>query len=186
MKDVKNVRQTEEIKREYFKLNVNSRLDSQFTLHTEEEKEQFIDICKYVGSVMSLGQIFKSQSQTTKALCHMKHIFYLVYMVCFPIQAKVTILPFFFVAILFSAAQRKLSMKTAKDSFVHIVLSDEEIMHFIWFLTYLLLGWQIKIVVDGMFLCWAFLNTIEWLDYLHNKYPSIPIIGLFQSLILLI
>ena len=59
MKDTLQPKQKEEIKREYFKMNVNSRLDTNFTFDTESDKNKFLEICKYVGSILSLGQIFK-------------------------------------------------------------------------------------------------------------------------------
>ena len=55
MKDIQSPKQKEEIKREYFKMNVNQRLDTSFTFETEIEKQQFLDVCKYVGSILSLG-----------------------------------------------------------------------------------------------------------------------------------
>ena len=69
------------------------------------------------------------------------------------------------------------------DSFIHILLSDEEAMHMVWFLTYILLGWQLKFFVDCIFLTWAFLNTCELLDYLIMNYPGAPIIGLFSNMV---
>ena len=60
MKDVSSPKQVEEIKREYFKMNINSRLDTEFTLDSEPEKQRFLEMCKYVATILSLGQIFKS------------------------------------------------------------------------------------------------------------------------------
>ena len=71
----------------------------------------------------------------------------------------------------------------SQDSFIHLMLSDEEAMHLIWFLTYILLGWQLKIFVDIMFLAWSIINTMEWIDFLIEKYPNLPIIGLFANLV---
>ena len=112
----------------------------------------------------------------------MKHICFCIYLVMFPLRGKWPLAYFFFLANFFSLLNRKLCMR-AKDSFMHMILADEEAMHLIWFLTYILLGWQLKIFVDLMFLSWALLNTVEWLDYLITKHPGIPIIGLFANLI---
>jgi len=68
----------------------------------------------------------------------------------------------------------------SKDSFLQVILSDEESMHAIWFLTYMLLSWQMKFFVDGMFFIWAYINTCEWFDYLNVKHPNFPIVGLFS------
>lgn len=50
----------EEIKREYFKIRVNNRIDTGFTLQNETEKEEFLEMCKYAGTILSIGQIFKA------------------------------------------------------------------------------------------------------------------------------
>lgn len=60
MKDINAPKQVEEIKREYFKMNVNSRLDTAFMLETDQERTDFLDFCRYVGSILSLSQIFKT------------------------------------------------------------------------------------------------------------------------------
>ena len=88
MQELKSQKQIEEIKREYFKMNVNRRLDTSFVLNTDEEKSQFLELCKYIGTMLSLGQIFKQQGAFAFALCHLKHILYLVYLVGYPMRAK--------------------------------------------------------------------------------------------------
>ena len=183
MKDVKSPKQVEEVKREYFKMNINSRLDSNFTLEDESEKQRFLELCKYVATILSLGQIFKSQGSTNRGLCHLKHVLYFIYLVGWPVRGAFPSFWIFFVATAVSLLQRKLSLTRKSDSFLHMLLADEECMHGIWFLTYLLLGAQMKVFVDLMFLVWAFLNTMEWFDFLIMKYPSFPIIGLFANLI---
>jgi len=55
-----------------------------------------------------------------------------------------------------------------------------------WILTYALIGWQLRILVDIVFFIWAVLNTCEWLDYLMMRHPGIPILSLFESLILIV
>ena len=60
MKDVKAPKQVEEIKREYFKMNVNSHLNTAFILETDDEKAEFLDYCRYIGTILSLGAIFKT------------------------------------------------------------------------------------------------------------------------------
>ena len=100
----------------------------------------------------------------------------------FPLRGKFSLCYIFFFANTLSLLQRKLTMR-AKDSFLHLMLSDEESMHLIWFLTYILLGWQLKIFVDFMFLAWSILNTMEWIDYLICKHPGLPIVGLFSNLV---
>ena len=182
MKDVQSSRQKEEIKREYFKMNVNSRLDTNFTFDTEVDRNKFLDICKYVGSIMSLGQIFKRQGSRAKSVCYLKHLCFFLYVVLFPLRGKLSLGFMFLFANIFSLLNRKMTMKPS-DSFIHILLSDEEAMHAIWFLTYILLGWQLKFFVDCMFLAWAFLNTCELLDYLILNYPGAPIIGLFSNMV---
>ena len=62
MKEITSPKEIEQVKREYFRLNVNGRLDTSFTLENEEEKEDFIEMCKYVGSILSIGQIFRLQA----------------------------------------------------------------------------------------------------------------------------
>ena len=74
-------------------------------------------------------------------------------------------------------------MKRESESFLQLMLADEEAMHFYWFLCYSLLGWQFKMFVDLMMLAWAFLNTCEWFEYLLQHYPSIPILPLLANLI---
>jgi len=49
MKGVTDVKQVEEIKREYFKLNINQRLQTTFVLESESQQKEFLDICKYEG-----------------------------------------------------------------------------------------------------------------------------------------
>ncbi len=140
MKDINAPKQVEEIKREYFKMNVNSRLDTAFMLETDQERTDFLDFCRYIGSILSLSQIFKTQTAFTRNLCHMKHLLYFMYIICFPLRARY---PLIFIAIgayFCSIVQRKASNKT-KDSFMHLVLSDEESMHIMWFLTYILCNW---------------------------------------------
>jgi hypothetical protein len=39
------------------------------------------------------------------------------------------------------------------------------------------------ILVDIMFLIWAFLNTCEWFDYIAMKMPGVPIVPLFSNLV---
>ena len=63
------------------------------------------------------------------------------------------------------------------------MLSDEESMHIFWFLSYILLSWEMTIIVDIMFITWAVLNTCEWFDYLVMRYPSVPILPLFSGVI---
>ena len=117
-----------------------------------------------------------------KSVCFVKHLCYFLYVVLFPLRAKLPLGGIFFLANICSLINRKLTMKS-KDSFLQLLLADEEAMHAIWFLTYLLLGWQLKIFVDFMFLAWSLLNTTELLDYLMLKHPGMPIIGLFGSLV---
>lgn len=121
-------------------MNVNRRLDTGFVLTTDEEKSQFLELCKYIGTMMSLGQIFKQQSSIAYVLCHLKHILYLVYLVGYPMRAKFPLTLVFLAAHLCSILQRYLAAKTT-ENFLHLMLADEEFMHVIWLLTYLLLGW---------------------------------------------
>jgi len=64
-----------------------------------------------------------------------------------------------------------------------LMLADEESMHMIWFLTYILLSWQYKVLVDLMFLLWAVLNTCEWFDFIMQRHPDVPIVPLFAGLV---
>lgn len=182
MKDINSPKQIEEIKREYFKMNVNQRLDTAFFLDTEEEKQEFLDYCKYIGTILSLSQIFKTQTAFTRNLCHFKHLLYFTYIVCFPLRAKYPIVLLNLLAFICSLVQRKASNKS-KDSFLHIILADEESMHLMWFLTYILLNYQMAFIVDSMFLLWAFLNTCEWFDFISMKHPGVPIVPLFSNLV---
>lgn len=50
-------------------------------------------------------------------------------------------------------------------------MSDEEAMHCIWFAVYVLLNWEYRLLVDVMFFIWAYLNTSEYVAYLHARYP---------------
>ena len=140
MKDINAPKQVEEIKREYFKMNVNSRLDTAFMLETDQERTEFLDFCRYIGSILSLSQIFKTQTAMTRNLCHMKHLLYFLYIICFPLRARYPLILLAIGAYICSIIQRKASNKT-KDSFMHLVLSDEESMHIMWFLTYILCNW---------------------------------------------
>ena len=117
-----------------------------------------------------------------KSVCLLKHFCFLVYVVLFPLRGKFSLTFLFFFANVCSLINRKMTLKP-NETFIHILLSDEEAMHAIWFLTYILIGWQIKIFVDFMFLAWAFLNTCELLDYLIVNYPGAPIIGLFANMV---
>ena len=148
---------------------------------TEEEKQQFLEVCKYIGSVLSLNQIFKRQSSAAKAVCYLKHFCYFLFMVMFPLRAKFNLCYLFLLANVSSLINRKLTTKS-KDSFIHTLLSDEEAMHAIWFLTYILLGQQLQFFVDIMFLLWSVLNTSELLDYLIMN-TDLPIVGLFAGFV---
>ena len=120
-------------------MHYNSRLETGFMFNTEEEKQQFLEICKYIGSVLALNQIFKRQSPMARSICYLKHLCYFLFMVMFPMRAKFNLCYLFFFANLLSLTNRKLTTR-AKDSFVHMMLSDEEAMHAIWLLTYILCG----------------------------------------------
>ena len=96
MSELGSPKQVEEIKREYFKLNVNQRLDTNFTLQNEEEKEEFLEMCKFVGTILSIGQIFKTQSSLSRNICHLKHIFYFAFILSFPLRATYSTFWFFF------------------------------------------------------------------------------------------
>ncbi len=39
------------------------------------------------------------------------------------------------------------------------------------------------LLVDSMFLIWAFLNTCEWFDFIIMKMPGVPIVPLFKNLV---
>ena len=95
MTHIDSPKEVEEIKREYFKLNVNQRLDTKFTLQNEEEKEEFLEMCKFVGTILSIGQIFKTQSSLSRNLCHLKHIFYFAFILSFPLRATYPTFSFF-------------------------------------------------------------------------------------------
>ena len=176
MKDIQSPKQKEEIKREYFKMNVNSRLDTSFTFESENDRLKFLDICKYMGSILSLGQIFKQQSSMAKTLCYLKHLCFFLYVVLFPLRGKLSLGFLFLFANACSLLNRKMTLKPS-ESILHILLADEEAMHIIWLLTYILLGWQLKVFVDFNFLIWSLLNTCELFDYLITKHPGAPIIG---------
>ena len=146
-------------------MNINSRLDTSFTFESEEDRLKFLDICKYMGSILSLGQIFKKQGSTAKSLCYIKHLCFFLYVVLFPLRGKLSLGFLFIFANACSLLNRKMTLKPT-ESFLPILLADEEAMHVIWLLTYILLGWQLKVFVDLMFLTWSLLNTCELLDYL--------------------
>ena len=182
MKDIKEPKQIEEIKREYFRMNINRRLNTAFMLETEDEKNEFLDICKYIGTCLSLSQIFKSQGSTARTFCHLKHIFYFLYLVCFPLRGRLPTFTFHVSAYVCSLIQRKISVsKKKEDSMVALMMADEEAMHFFWFLTYVLMSWQIRFPVDMMLLIWAYLNTCEWFDYLLHAHPNLPILPLLAG-----
>jgi len=170
----------EEIKREYFKLRVNNRIDTSFTLHNEKEKEEFLELCKYAGTILSIGQIFKARDPVSKYLCHAKHILYFVFILSFPVRTRFPKVLIFIAAHIFSLIQRKKSMNP-KDSFLQMMVADEESMHAMWFLTYLLLNWQLQFFVDVIFFLWAYVNTCEWFDYMNVKNPRLPLLGLLAS-----
>ena len=115
-------------------------------------------------------------------LCHLKHFLFVLYILSYPIREQVPSLPFLMLAHFVSLLQRSQYTKK-KESFLSLMLADEESMHIFWFLSYILLSWQMTLFVDLMFLAWALLNTCEWFDYLIMHYPSIPILPLFSGLI---
>ena len=139
-------------------------------------------MCKFVGSILSIGQIFKKQSTLPLILCHIKHFCYLAFILCFPLRAKVPTFWFFVAGHTCSLLQRKLTT-TGKDSFLHILLSDEENMHCIWFACYILLNWEFRALVDIMFFIWAYLNSSEYFGFLHLRYPRLPVVGLLSSVV---
>ena len=55
MKGLDNPKQIEEVKREYYKMNINDRLDTSFVMQTQEERDEFLDMCKYIASILSLS-----------------------------------------------------------------------------------------------------------------------------------
>ena len=108
-----------------------------------------------------------------------------MYLISFPMRAKLSTVWFFLAAYCSSIVHRKIT-HNKKDSFPALMLADEEAMHAIWLMTYLLLGWQLKIPVDIMFMIWAYINTCEWFDYIHYHHENIPIVGLFSGIIQMI
>ena len=60
MKDVTADKEIEEIKREYYKQNVNEKIAKNFSFDTEEQKKEFIEVCKYMGNILGLNEVFKS------------------------------------------------------------------------------------------------------------------------------
>lgn len=185
MKDVNSDKQIEEIKREYYKENINSKIDTSFMFDSDQHKQEFLDICKYVGSILSLTEIFKQQAGIPTAMCHAKHFLFLLFILCYPLREALPCLTFFILAYATSMLQRCVWNKR-KESLVSLILSDEESMLLCWILTYALIGWQLRILVDIVFFIWAVLNTCEWLDYLMMRHPGIPILSLFESLILIV
>ena len=112
----------------------------------------------------------------------MKFFCYFLYVVCYPLGGKLPAFQIFLAAYLVSMLQRIVTMG-AKDSVVSFVMSDEEAMHFMWFLTYVLMSWQMSIFVNFMFLIWAVLNTVEWFDYIIHKHPGVPVLPLLSGMI---
>jgi len=181
MKDMSNAKQIEEVKREYYKKNMNARVDTSFVLETEEQKQEFLNLCKYVGTILSLNEVYKAKGAALM-LCHGKHALYCLYALCLPLRHVMPCLTIFIIAHTLSTIQRSMFNKK-KDSFLSLMLSCEESMHLFWLLTYMLLNWQLRIFVDFMFLIWALLNTCEWFDYLLMRRPGLPLIPLFSSLV---
>ena len=70
-----------------------------------------------------------------------------------------------------------------KESVVSMVMADEEAMHIMWFLTYMLMSWQMVLFVNFMFLIWAVLNTVEWFDYIIRHHPDVPVLPLLSGMI---
>ena len=114
-------------------------------------------------------------------MCHVKHMLFLLYILSMPLREHVPSLLFFIIAHVVSLFQRSINNKKKESSFLSLMLADEESMHLFWFLTYILLSWQLKLPVDFMFLVWAFLNTCEWFDFLVMRYPGVPILPLFSG-----
>ena len=85
MKGIENPRQIEEVKREYYKMNVNERLDTSFIMETQSERDEFLDMCKFIASILSLNQLNKKQGSMTKGLCHFKSFCYFLYVVFYPL-----------------------------------------------------------------------------------------------------
>ena len=127
-----------------------------------------------------MRELFRVQSSGWRAVCHFKHLLFFLYIVSFPIR-EVPKIGIFLLAHIVSLAQRKFTH--TKDSFLTLILSDEESMHFFWFLAYMLLNWQVKYFVDLMFLMWAYVNTCEWFDYIILTHPGVPILPLLTNLV---
>ena len=139
MKDVTNAKQIEEVKREYYKTRVNSRLDAAFVLENEEHKQEFLELCKYVGTLLAINEIYKAKG-TGATLVQAKHMLYFAYIVCFPMRSTLPCMTMFITAHLISTIQRSIFSKR-KDPFVSLMLSCEEQMHLYWFLSLVLLSW---------------------------------------------
>ena len=59
MKGIDAGKEVEAIKREFYKMHIDERLNTGFILNNEDEKARFLDVCKFVGNITSLGQVFK-------------------------------------------------------------------------------------------------------------------------------
>jgi len=104
MKDVTGAKEIEEIKREYYKKHINGRIDTSFLLDTEEERMEFLELCKYVGSLLSLGEIFKAVDGLAIVMCHIKHFLFALYVLSFPLRDTVPCLLFYILAHMVSLA----------------------------------------------------------------------------------
>ena len=60
-------------------MNIDSKFNTNFEFKTNDERKEFMDLCKYYQVIMSLQEVSKARTKTSILLCHLKHILYFLY-----------------------------------------------------------------------------------------------------------
>ena len=173
MKDPKD---KEESRREFYKQNFNSKFDVHFAITTDEERDEFLEFVKYNNTLRNLTAIHERQSDSARLVCHLKHIFFVGFIFCFPLQSWMPAASCYIAAHVASLIHMYLTLKPKKDGYLPRLFSEEELLNLFTYGAIIITGPALRCLLWIQLLIWAFVSTCEWLEYILEKYPDFPIL----------
>ena len=180
---MKEPRDKEEAKREFYKAHINSRFDTNFTIADEEERDRFIHFVKYNNTLRCLTAIHEKQSGAARTVCNVKHICFVGFMLCFPLKNWQPAAICYASAHILSIIHMYMTLRPKKDPFTPRLFSEEELLTVFAYIAILISGPFVRILLYTQLLIWAFLSTCEWIEATLEQSPNFPVLCALAPLI---
>ena len=109
-------------------------------------------------------------------MCHVKHLGYLGFLLCFPLKDWKPAAICYIIAHFASIVHIYMTLRGKKDRFAPRLFSEEELMTLFAYVAIAVSGTYIRVLLYTQLIIWTVASTCEWLDYILERNPNFPIL----------